>query len=184
MPIEASAAPTPAAIPASVGHAFVEECRDTLRNAVAKIDHCLDQLSDSQMGWRPSESHNSIQNIILHLCGNVQQWIINGTTGGRDDRNRPLEFSDHRPYSKRELQAKLRDTIARADSVLTPLDAAQLLAPRRIQGFETYLMAAIFDSVSHFVGHTHQIVYITRMIIGDSYRFQFVPQTVEQGAPQ
>jgi hypothetical protein len=57
-----------------------------------------------------------------------------------------------------------------------------LLEPRRIQGFETTVLAALFDSVSHFVGHTHQIVYITRLRLGDAYRFQWVPATPEQGA--
>jgi hypothetical protein len=58
-----------------------------------------------------------------------------------------------------------------------------LLERRRIQGFETTVLAAIFDTVSHFVGHQHQIVYITRLRLGDAYRFQWAPATLEQGAP-
>jgi hypothetical protein len=45
-------------------------------------------------------------------------------------------------------------------------------------------LAAIFDSVPHFVGHTHKIVYITRSLLGDAYQFEWTPSTPEQGALQ
>src|SRR5262245_35073687 len=184
MPIEARDEAGTPHIAKSIGSAFLLEARQTLENALSKITHCLDHLADHHMAWRPHESHNSIQNIILHLCGNVRQWIVHGVGGASDVRNRPLEFSDRRPLTKADLLAKLQDTISQADATLAQLDLAQLLKPRRIQGFDTYVLAAIWDSVSHFVGHTHQIVYITRQLAGDGYRFQFVPANVEQGAPE
>lgn len=183
MPIEAREETSVRTIEQAVGQAFLSENRQALAGAMRKITHCLDQLKDTDLWWRPHESHNSIQNIILHLCGNVRQWIIHGVGGAPDLRNRPLEFSDRRPIAKTELFEKLRATIAEADAVLTALSPEKLLDRRRIQGFDTYVLAAVFDSVSHFVGHAHQIVYITRMRLGDAYRFQFVPTSVEQGAP-
>jgi hypothetical protein len=184
MPIEARRDSNAPEIPNSVGHAFLQEARQTLGNALAKIKHCLDQIDDQHVQWRPNESHNSIQNIILHLCGNVRQWIIHGVGGAEDVRNRPLEFSERRPLTKNTLLERIGNTVAEADATLRALDPSRLLTPRRIQGFDTYTLAAIWDSVSHFVGHTHQIVYVTRQLIGDSYVFQFVPATVEQGAPR
>jgi hypothetical protein len=183
MPIEAREDIAVPAIEDSVGQAFLTENRQALAGALRKIVHCLDQLMDEDLWWRPHESHNSIQNIILHLCGNVRQWIIHGVGGAPDVRNRPEEFADRRPIAKAELVERLRATIAEADAVLTELRPERLLDARRIQGFDTHVLAAIFDSVSHFVGHTHQIVYITRLRLGESYRFQFVPASVEQGAP-
>lgn len=183
MPIEAAQPGANQNVPPSVHQAFVHESCGTLQSAVNKIRHCVDQLTDADVAWRPHESHNSIQNIILHLCGNVRQWIIHGITGTPDQRNRPLEFSDRKPRKKSNLLELLDETVAQAVRAISPLTPQQLLEPRRIQGFDTYVLAAIWDSVSHFVGHTHQIVYITRQIIGDAYRFQFVPASAEQGAP-
>ena len=183
MPIEASDSQAVPPAHASAGGAFISESRLVFEHSLRKITHCLDQLADPDIWWRPHESHNSIQNIVLHLCGNVRQWIIHGVGGSPDMRNRPQEFNDRRPVAKAELLEKLRRTVAEADATLAALPPERLLERRRIQGFDTYMLAAIMDCASHFVGHTHQIVYITRMRLGDSYRFQFVPASVEQGAP-
>lgn len=166
----------------SVGGAFVNEARQTLAGAMKKIENCLQQLRDEDVWWRQHESHNSIQNIVLHLCGNVRQWIVHGVGEAADVRERAAEFADRRPLAKAELLARLRETLADADRALVEFSPDKLLEPRRIQGFETTLLAAIFDSVSHFVGHTHQILYITRLRLGDNYRFQWEPASAEQGA--
>jgi hypothetical protein len=168
----------------SIGAAFLAEARSKFSGALTKIVHCLDQLSDDDIQWRQSESHNSIQNVILHLCGNVQQWILHGVGGEPDHRNRPAEFTDRAPRSRDELASLLRQTFARCDKVLAEFPPRRLLETRRIQSFEVNVLAAILDTASHFVGHQHQIVYITRLRLGDAYRFQWTPETPEQGAPK
>jgi len=181
MPIETGRI-SPNSDETSVGAAYLIENRQTLRNALAKISNCLEQLSDEDLWWRQHESHNSIQNIVLHLCGNVRQWIVHGVPDLPDDRHRPTEFADRRPLSKADLLRRLTETVEEADAALAAFDEKRLLERRRIQGFDCTALAAIFDSVSHFVGHTHQIVYITRLRLGDAYRFQWTPPTPEQGA--
>jgi hypothetical protein len=168
---------------ASIGAVYLGECRTTLANALKKIEHCLDQLSDADLYWRQHASHNSIQNVLLHLCGNLQQWILHGVGGEPDVRDRPGEFADRAEHPKAELAVQLRETVANCDRILAALPPAALLERRRIQGFDATLLAAILDTVSHFVGHQHQIVYITRLRLGDAYRFQWTPATREQGGP-
>jgi hypothetical protein len=179
MPVE-SRAGTDQHTPDSVGAAYITEARRTLAEAMAKIANCLDQLADDDLWWRPFESHNSIENIVLHLCGNVRQWIVSAIGGVPDTRNRPAEFSERRAIPKAELLARLRQTVAEADAALAVCPIETLLAPIRVQGFDATKLSAIFDSVSHFVGHTHQIVYITRLRLGDRYRFGWTPSK-EQG---
>jgi len=164
--------------------AVATEASNRLAESARKIQHCLNQLSEEQVWWRQSESQNSIANILLHLCGNVRQWIVSGIGGQPDLRDRPQEFSQRRAIPKAELLQQLDDVVRDATAVLSETTAADLLARRRIQGFDVTALAAIFDSVTHFVGHTHQIVYITRSLLGDAYRFQWAPATPEQGAPQ
>jgi hypothetical protein len=50
--------------------AFLSEARHSLAGTMKMIEHCLDQLGDEDVWWRQHESHNSIQNILLHLYGN------------------------------------------------------------------------------------------------------------------
>jgi uncharacterized damage-inducible protein DinB len=163
-----------------IPNAIVNESRDTLAKAQGKIVHCLNQLSDDQLNWRPFEQQNSIANVILHLCGNLRQWIVSGVGGAADVRHRASEFSDRTRHTKQELLEKLEQTVREADQTLAAFDPAKLLEPRRVQAFDTNVLAAIFDTVSHFVGHSHEIVYITRLQLREKYKFQFVP-TKEQG---
>jgi hypothetical protein len=167
----------------AVAQAFVAAVRQRLAHSTEKIKHCVDQLNDEQVWWRPRESQNSIGNVLLHLCGNVQQWLVAGITGERDTRDRPKEFSDRTPLPKGELIRRLEDVVTRADAVVGSLTATQLLEKRRIQGFLTTVLDAILDSVPHFSGHTQEIIYITRLQLGDNYRYKWVPATPEQGAP-
>lgn len=182
MPIEANDQPPSRPNDASIGAAVLSESRQTLAGAMKKIEHCLDQLSDEDVWWRQHDSHNSIQNILTHLCGNVRQWIVHGVGEEPDERHRASEFAERRPLAKEEVLGRLRETLAQADRILEEFPPDRLLEPRRIQGFDTTVLAAIFDSVSHFVGHTHQIVFIARLRLGDAYCFQWEPANVEQGA--
>ena len=159
------------------------EAANELTEALDRIRHCLGQLTDEQVWWRCQPSLNSIGNLILHLCGNVRQWIIAGLGGAADVRNRPAEFAERGPIPKEELSSKLDAVVSEAKEVLGRLTARQMLEVRRIQGFDVTGLAAIFDSVPHFRGHTQEIVSMTRLQLGDAYQFAWAPASPEQGAP-
>ena len=182
MPIESNL-PSGTAGQSTIGAAFLSECRATLNGALAKIENCLQQLADDDLHWRQHESHNSIENVLLHLCGNLRQWILHGVAGAPDIRNRPQEFADRTRRTKGELLTMIRQIVTESDRALDAFPPERLLEPRKIQGFETTVLAAILDTVSHLVGHQHQIVYITRLRLGDDYKFQWRPATPEQGGP-
>lgn len=164
---------------ATVGAAASHE----LESALERIKHCLGQLNDEQIWQRSYPSLNSIGNLILHLCGNLRQWIVAGVGGAPDVRNRPAEFAERGPIPKEALLHSLEGIVEEAKRVLAGVDARQLSEPRRIQGFDVTGVAAIFDSVSHFRGHTQEIVHMTRLQLGDAYKFAWMPTTPEQGAP-
>jgi len=166
-----------------VADAVIAEARKNLRDAHEKIVHCLNQLDDEQFNWRPFEQANSLANLLLHLCGNMRQWIINGIEQKPDTRHRSSEFSDRARQSKTDLMKRLAQTVAEADATLSRVTADTITQPRRIQGFDVNVMHAVFHTVSHFVGHSQEIIYITRLQLRDKYRYKFVPQTKEQGAP-
>ena len=167
-----------------IAAAVAKEASDELDGAVRKIKHCLRQLSDDQVSWRPAASMNSIANLILHICGNVRQWITSGIGGAEDVRDRPNEFSAQGTLAKDELLRCSDSAVAEAKAALAAASATDLLEHRRIQGFDVTGMQAIFESVAHFRGHTQEIVHLTRCQLGDAYEFGFVPATPEQGAPQ
>jgi uncharacterized damage-inducible protein DinB len=168
----------------SIGQAFLAQARQRLAASHERIRHCLGQLDDAQVGWRPHASMNSVANIVLHLCGNLRQWIVSGVGGAADVRDRPAEFAERRPIARDELLGRLDQAVAEAAEALSRVGDRQLLEARRVQGFDETVLSAIFDSLSHLAGHTQEVVYITRLQLGDAYRLAWVPATPEQGAPR
>ena len=147
-----------------IGNAFLLQARLHLNDDfMPKIEKCLDVLSEEDVWWRAHETNNSVGNLLLHLSGNVRQWIVSGIGGKPDNRQRPLEFSERNPIHKEIVWSKLQDAVAEASQVLESFPAEQLLEKLRIQGFDNTALQAIFHVVEHFSLHTGQIIYITKL---------------------
>ncbi len=151
---------------------FLERSRHYLRDdLLPRIAACLDQVEEADLWWRPNEASNSIGNLVLHLAGNVRQWIVSGVGGAADVRRRQEEFDRRDPLPRAELLATLRQAVEDAVAVLDPLDGAQLAEPRRIQGYETTVLGAIYHVVEHFSMHTGQIILLTKARTGRDLGF-------------
>jgi hypothetical protein len=159
---------------------FIASAREILGEGLRKIEHCINQLDDESVWWRPTPRQNSVANLMLHLAGNIRQWIVSGVGGAPDVRDRPREFSERSGRPKGEVLEALRSAVRDAGGVLARLDAGRLVQSRRIQGFDVNVLGAVFDTVAHFRGHTQEIIHITRAAVGDRYVFDFVPQGPEQ----
>ena len=155
----------------------------SLTRRMRKIQHCTRQLSDEQLWWRSADQMNSIANLMIHLAGNLRQWIVSGVGGAEDVRKRWKEFERRDDTAGDELLEQLAAAVQEAKSALTDLTPDELLRRRTIQGFDVTALQAIFESVAHFRGHSQEIVYMTRAQLGESYEFDFVPTGPEQGAP-
>jgi hypothetical protein len=160
--------------------AIIAQIRASFQHSLKKIQHCLDQLSDEQLWWRPREEMNSIANLLLHLSGNLGQWIISGVGAKQDVRNRPAEFADRSRRPKAQITSIFRETLAAVDSTIASLKPDELLAPRRIQGYDQTPLSAMLHAMSHFQGHTQEIIHMTRVQLGVQYRFEFVPSSPDQ----
>jgi hypothetical protein len=166
--------------PDALAAELIRATRECMSEGMRKIEHCVNQLSEEQLWWRPRQEMNSIANLMLHLAGNLRQWLINGVTGAPDTRNRPREFGDRSNKPKAEVLAKLQATVKEVDGVLASLDAEKLMTQRRIQGWDVTAIEAIFSAVPHFRGHVQEIIHMTRVQLGEKYQFDFIPQTPEQ----
>ncbi|MEW6731113.1 MAG: DinB family protein [Acidobacteriota bacterium] len=147
-----------------IGQAFIDGSRAFLsKDYLAKIARCIERLSEEDIWWRANEESNSIGNLLLHLAGNVRQWIISGIGGADDHRVRQQEFAERTIIPKSELLANLQATLMEADAVLAKVDPASLLEKRTIQGKEVSIMYAIYHVVEHFSMHTGQIILVTKL---------------------
>jgi uncharacterized damage-inducible protein DinB len=150
---------------------FIAEAqRHLMQEYLPWLRACLAKLREKDIWWRPNESSNSVGNLILHLCGNVRQWIIHGVGGAPDVRNRPAEFAAQGPMPKADLLEKLETMLAEADAVLAKLPVEKLTETRLIQGFKVTVLGAVFHVVEHFSYHTGQIVLITKLHTGEDMK--------------
>ena len=165
-----------------LAQAFVASSIQQLDHARSKINYRLDQRATEDLWWAPRAGCNPIGVIIQHLIGNLRQWAISGIGGEADVRDRPSEFRVANESPKDELQTEFNRLLDQVAEVYAQVSAAELPAPRRIQGFETTALAAIYDTMCHLELHTGQVLYLTRLRRGTAYRESWSPASKEQGA--
>jgi uncharacterized damage-inducible protein DinB len=140
-----------------------------------QIIQCLEDLSRAQIWWRPNEASNSVGNLVLHLEGNVRQWIVSGLGGQPDKRQRDLEFSRRRSMPRRELAAGLEKTVGEACRVLRKLSAEDLMRLHSIQNFRVTGLEAAFHVAEHFSHHAGQVILLTKMLKGNDLKLWQLP---------
>lgn len=159
-----------------MSNAMVVQAERVLRQVyLPRIVSCLEQLSPAQICWRPNEASNSVGNLVLHLTGNVRQWIISGLGGAPDVRKRDLEFSKRGPLPRRVLVSRLRKTVEEAGRVLGQLSPGDLARVHTIQKYHVTGMDATFHVAEHFSYHAGQIILLTKMLTGIDLRFTRLP---------
>lgn len=137
----------------------------------AKIQQCLAELDEDAIWRRDNESSNSIGNLLLHLEGNVRQWIVSHVGGRPDHRARSSEFDAREGADGHTLFAKLRATLDEADAVIEALSASELAARRTIQGRDVTVFDAVYHVVEHFSLHTGQIILLTKRFAPNAIHF-------------
>ena len=132
---------------------------------------CVESLTHEQVWWRPNEASNSIGNLILHLNGNVRQWLVSSFNRLEDLRDRPAEFSERRLIPASALLEKLGGTMQEASEVLARLTEADLLTTFHIQGYTVEGLRAVYQVVEHFGMHYGQILFITKLARAEDLSF-------------
>ncbi|MEE8585388.1 MAG: DinB family protein, partial [Acidobacteriota bacterium] len=122
------------------------------------------QLSPQQLWWRPNQNSNSVGNLLMHLEGNVREWIIAGLGSQPYHRRRDQEFAQRKAIPADRLMQSLEQTVEEAIQVMERLETPSLLEKRPIQVDQVTGLEAIFHVVEHFSYHTGQILYITKSV--------------------
>ena len=143
---------------------FIQASRTLLvGDYLPKLRKFADTIAEEDVWWRPNEASNSIGNLLLHMSGNLQQWVVSGVGGAPDDRDRPSEFSAKGQLSLAELMETVELTIAGVDQTLADLREASLTDRIKVQGFAVTRLHAIYHAVEHFGYHLGQIAYVAKL---------------------
>jgi uncharacterized damage-inducible protein DinB len=158
--------------PSSLATLFVDQARYSLRTEHwTKLRSAVEALPQDALWWRPDEQSNSVGNLVLHLTGNVRQWIVSGVGGVAGSRDRAAEFSARSGGSATDLLAALDRTLEEADRALGALTPDALVERRMFQGRDLTVLQAVFHVVEHFAMHVGQIIFVTKLTRPGAVKF-------------
>ena len=136
-----------------------------------RIENCLHRLTEEQVWLKPNEVSNSIGNLILHLCGNMTQYVISGLGGAPDHRERAKEFAVEGGFTKSALLEKFKNTTTQAISVLEKTTSEELQLTRNVQGFEMTGIGILIHVTEHYSYHVGQIATLTKLMVAEDLGF-------------
>ncbi len=140
-----------------------------------KIERSAGLLSAEQIWWRPDPSCNSVGNLLLHLCGNLSQWVLAGLGGRSFDRRRREEFAAKAGDDGAALIRRLREAVTACRAVVGDLSEEDLGRGLVIQGYSRTGFGALLHAVEHMSYHTGQIVAIAKQLVGGRTEIEFYP---------
>jgi len=144
---------------------------EKLDQQCGRIETCVDKLTPEQIWSRHADNENAIGNLMLHLAGNVRQWILHGIGGAPDHRQRDTEFEARGNVTPEELKRRLRGTVDEAVAVIRAVPHHRLAERGTIQKYDVTVVEAILHVVEHFSGHTGQIIFATKLWTGEDMGF-------------
>jgi uncharacterized damage-inducible protein DinB len=150
---------------------FLDYSARKLEQLCERIETCVDKLTPDQLWTRGGGHENAIGNLMLHLSGNVRQWILHGAGGEPDVRVRDAEFDARGGIDASELKRRLRSTVNQAVALIRALPPERLCERIMPQGFDVSVLEAIYHVVEHFSGHTGQIIFATKLLTGSDLGF-------------
>jgi nucleoside triphosphate pyrophosphatase len=169
-------APLPTALSQGPPSSLQELAARYLGEYEAKIRLAVARLDDRQLWWRPNAASNSVGNLLLHLAGNLGQWIVAGVGGEPHRRDRAGEFAADRSAGREQMLAGLHAAVERAQAVLRALTPDDLARPLAIQRYDTNVLGAAFHAVEHMSYHTGQILTVAKQLTGGQEAFELYPQ--------
>ncbi|WP_299681421.1 DinB family protein [uncultured Dokdonia sp.] len=151
---------------------------DFKENALYRIDEstrmitiAFQKIDDTQVWQRPNHSSNSLGNQILHLCGNMTQYVISSLGEKEDARDRDAEFDAIDGYTKEMLLEQITVTVKEVKNTIQNATEGQLLKKRNVQGFHFSGMGGVIHAVEHYSYHTGQIAFWIKTLVNSPLGF-------------
>lgn len=143
---------------------FVEHSIHRMNENTRKVMKSLTDISEEELWSRPNATSNSIANLLLHLCGNINQYAVSSLGSKEDIRERDMEFSSQHKFTKKQLLENLNDTVETAKSVVTALSKEEWLRKRDVQGYNFSGIGILVHVVEHYSYHTGQIAFWVKQL--------------------
>jgi len=145
--------------------AFITEIKRRLfEESMFRLKKCLAELTEAQIWYRPNKASNSVGNLVLHLHGNVRQWVVAGLGKNKDVRERQQEFDEQGPVPTPQLLADMEQLMIEVNTILDNTTSTDLLKVRNVQGYQESGLSILVHITEHFSYHVGQMTYIVKML--------------------
>ena len=163
-----------------VDRAFLDTSQFFITGYLNNLNQCLNILNTEDIWWRANEESNSIGNLLLHVLGGLQQWILGNIAGREIHRERQEEFGRRDPLPKEDLLLKMNSTLQDVAKTIATIDPSQLTNKMQVAGREITWFFAIYLMIQHCSMHTGQIITLTKLRTGKDLA---LPQFIDQMPP-
>jgi len=136
-----------------------------------RIISCLNLLNETQIWYRTNSQVNSVANLVLHLGGNITQYITTSLTDKVDQRKRALEFSTEKGHTKKELEILISECIKNANNTIEKTSKNRIMDEQMVQGFSLSGMGNMIHACEHLSYHTGQIALMTKILTNTDLGF-------------
>jgi len=127
-----------------------------------RLKKCILLCDESLLWHKPNENTNSIGNLVLHLQGNLTQWVLHSIGGAPDRRIRSKEFEIESKKPKEQILSDFEMLMVSIDQLLRNIEPDKLLEQRKVQGFDTTVTGILIHVTEHFSYHLGQISFILK----------------------
>lgn len=131
------------------------------------IHECFAVIPEEYLWATPAPNINSIGVQVVHICGNLSQYILSGVAGKADVRDRPSEFKV-KSWSKQKVLDHMDEIVYQSIIILGQISAEKAAKNITVQCFHKPVIHAAIASISHFAQHVGQIIVITKMHTGEN----------------
>ena len=142
---------------------FKGQARLRVEECLEKIRGCLSLLDDTTFWKRPNTSSNSAGHLLMHLTGNIRQYMLSGLGGAQDIRQRDLEVQSPPAQGRKAVESEFFRVAEKALELLKTLPEESFMEKKTVQGFGLTGLGIVLHVVEHLSYHTGQIAYLTKM---------------------
>lgn len=156
---------------------ILEFKRRVFEESYIRIFNCLNLLNEEQMWFSQNENSNSIANLILHLEGNMRQWMCSTFNKKEDSRKRSEEFDQFSIFTKKQLESKLLQLKEEILTFIDDIKMEDLEKKYKVQVYNEKGISIIIHVIEHFSYHTGQIAILTKILSDKD--LEFYPYSLE-----
>lgn len=145
-------------------HAFCTSVSERINATAGRLLTCIDAVGEERLWTDFAPNLSSPGNLVLHLIGNLSQYVLKALGGNHYLRQRAKEFSDKPPQDRDALKAVQRRTVNECVAIIDGLGEEELARRYLVQGQERTGFDILLLATEHLSYHTGQFAWFCKYL--------------------